>query len=266
MRRYGSDKPDLRIALELVDVAELVASCEFKVFTDWASNPDGRVAALRLPGGAVLTRKQIDEAAAHAAKHGAKGLAWMKVEDLAKGREGVNSPIAKFLDDATLQSLLQATAAQAGDILFFGAGPWKIGVRLHGRAADQGREGRRTGGEHLGAAVGHRLPDVRIRRRGAALRGAAPPVHRAEGRRRRRPGRQCPHRGQPRLRHGAQRQRDRRRLGAHPSLGHAEHGVRPARHRPRTRRRPSSASCSRRCATARRRTAASPSASTASPR
>ena len=125
MRRYGSDKPDLRIALELVDVAELVESCEFKVFTDWASNPDGRVAALRLPGGAVLSRKQIDEAAAHAARHGAKGLAWMKVEDLAKGREGINSPIAKFLDDATLQALLQATAAQAGDILFFGAGPWK---------------------------------------------------------------------------------------------------------------------------------------------
>ncbi len=125
MRRFGSDKPDLRIALELVDVAELVKGCEFKVFTDWANHADGRVAALRLPGGATLSRKQIDDNAAHAAKYGAKGLAWLKVEDLGKGREGVNSPIAKFLDDATLRALLKATDAQTGDLLFFGAGPWK---------------------------------------------------------------------------------------------------------------------------------------------
>ena len=76
MRRYGSDKPDLRIALELVDVAELVKDCEFKVFTDAANDADGRVAALRIPGGAALSRKQIDEYAAHAAKYGAKGLAY----------------------------------------------------------------------------------------------------------------------------------------------------------------------------------------------
>jgi aspartyl-tRNA synthetase len=125
MRRYGSDKPDLRIALELVDVATLVKDCEFKVFTDWASNPEGRVAALRLPGGATLSRKQIDECAAHAAKHGAKGLAWMRVDDLSRGREGVNSPIAKFLDEPTLLTLLQSTHAQTGDLVFFGAGPWK---------------------------------------------------------------------------------------------------------------------------------------------
>jgi aspartyl-tRNA synthetase len=125
MRRYGSDKPDLRIALELADVAELVKGCEFKVFTDWASHPEGRVAALRVPGGAELSRKQIDDCAAHAAKHGAKGLAWMKVTDLAKGREGITSPIAKFLDDATLNAVLDATRAQSGDIVFFGAGPWK---------------------------------------------------------------------------------------------------------------------------------------------
>ena len=125
MRRYGSDKPDLRIALELVDVALLVKDSGFKVFTDWASHEDGRVAALRLPGGATLSRKQIDEAAAHAAKHGAKGLAWMRVDDLAKGREGINSPIGKFLDDATLFAVLSATGAQTGDLVFFGAGPWK---------------------------------------------------------------------------------------------------------------------------------------------
>jgi aspartyl-tRNA synthetase len=102
-----------------------VKNCEFKVFTDWANNADGRVAALRLPGGATLSRKQIDEAGAHAAKHGAKGLAWMRVDDLAKGREGVNSPIAKFLDDATLAALLSQTGAQSGDLVFFGAGTWK---------------------------------------------------------------------------------------------------------------------------------------------
>jgi len=125
MRRYGSDKPDLRIDLELVDVAELVKSCEFKVFTDWANHAEGRVAALRLPGGATLSRKQIDECAVYAGRHGAKGLAWLRVDDLAKGRDGINSPIAKFLDDATLQALLAATGAQTGDLVFFGAGPWK---------------------------------------------------------------------------------------------------------------------------------------------
>jgi len=125
MRRYGSDKPDLRIALELVDVAGLVKNSEFKVFTDWASHEDGRVVALRAPGGATLSRKQIDDYAAHAAKYGAKGLAWMKVEDAGKGREGINSPIAKFLDDATLVALLAATQAQSGDLLFFGAATYK---------------------------------------------------------------------------------------------------------------------------------------------
>ncbi|MBS3895312.1 aspartate--tRNA ligase [Silanimonas sp.] len=125
MRRYGSDKPDLRIAWELIDIAELVKHCEFKVFTDWANHNDGRVAALRVPGGASLSRKQIDDYGAFCAKYGAKGLAWMKVESRAKGREGVNSPIAKFLDDATLNAVLDAAEAQDGDLLFFGAGTWK---------------------------------------------------------------------------------------------------------------------------------------------
>ncbi|MBA8882584.1 aspartate--tRNA ligase [Dokdonella fugitiva] len=126
MRRYGSDKPDLRIALEFTDVAELVKGCEFKVFTDWANHADGRVVALRAPGGAQFSRKQIDDYAAHAAKFGAKGLAWMKIEDAAKGREGINSPIAKFLDDATLAAIVQATGAQTGDAIFFGASTWKV--------------------------------------------------------------------------------------------------------------------------------------------
>jgi aspartyl-tRNA synthetase len=125
MRRYGSDKPDLRIDLELVDIADIVKNCEFKVFTDWASHEEGRVAALCVPAGAVLSRKQIDDLGVYCVRYGAKGLAWMKVEDLAKGREGVNSPIAKFLDDATLQSILSATKANTGDIILFGAGAWK---------------------------------------------------------------------------------------------------------------------------------------------
>jgi aspartyl-tRNA synthetase len=117
MRRYGSDKPDLRIALELVDVAELVKN--------WANHAEGRVAVLRVPGGAALSRKQIDDLGAYCAKYGAKGLAWLKIEDLAKGREGMASPIAKFLDDASLTAVLQACQADNGDILFFGAGAYK---------------------------------------------------------------------------------------------------------------------------------------------
>ena len=125
MRRYGSDKPDLRIEGELVDVADMVKDLEFKVFSGPANDADGRVAALRVPGGADLSRKQIDDLAAHAAKFGAKGLAWLKVQDASKGLQGVNSPIAKFLDEATLARMLQKTCAQDGDALLFGAGKWK---------------------------------------------------------------------------------------------------------------------------------------------
>ncbi|MDE2085981.1 MAG: aspartate--tRNA ligase, partial [Xanthomonadaceae bacterium] len=125
MRRYGSDKPDLRIALELVDVAEALKQVEFKVFAEPANDPAGRVAALRVPGGAALSRKEIDGLAEYVAKYGAKGLAWIKVDDLAKGREGVNSPVAKFLDDAALDAVLKATRAESGDIVFIGAGKWK---------------------------------------------------------------------------------------------------------------------------------------------
>jgi len=118
MRRYGSDKPDLRIALELVDVAELVKDSEFKVFTDWAGVDGGRVAALRIPGGATLSRKQIDEYAAHAAKYGAKGLAYVKLSESGE----VTSPIAKFFGEDAFASLLKAVEAGNGDIVFFGAG------------------------------------------------------------------------------------------------------------------------------------------------
>jgi aspartyl-tRNA synthetase len=125
MTRYGSDKPDLRIGMKLVDIADAVKQVEFKVFAEPANDPNGRVVALRVPGGAELSRKQIDDFAAYAAKFGAKGVAWLKVIEAAKGLQGVNSPVAKFLDEATLKSILQATAAQDGDLLLFGAGKWK---------------------------------------------------------------------------------------------------------------------------------------------
>jgi aspartyl-tRNA synthetase len=125
MRRYGSDKPDLRIALELVDVADALKGVEFKVFAEPANDPAGRVAALRVPGGAALSRKDIDGLTEYVARYGAKGLAWIKVEDRTKGREGVSSPVAKFLDDAALEAVLSATGAQTGDIVFVGAGKWK---------------------------------------------------------------------------------------------------------------------------------------------
>ncbi|UGB46205.1 aspartate--tRNA ligase [Frateuria edaphi] len=125
MRRYGSDKPDLRIALELVDVADALKGVEFKVFAEPANDPAGRVAALRVPGGTALSRKDIDGLTEYVARYGAKGLAWIKVEDRAKGREGVSSPVAKFLDDTALEAVLAATGAQTGDIVFIGAGKWK---------------------------------------------------------------------------------------------------------------------------------------------
>ena len=120
MRRYGSDKPDLRIALELMDVAELVKDSEFTVFTAAANDPDGRVAALRIPGGASLSRKQIDEYAAHAAKYGAKGLAYVKLDE----QGVVNSPIAKFFSEESFVALLDAVGVRNGDIAFFGAGAY----------------------------------------------------------------------------------------------------------------------------------------------
>ena len=125
MRRFGSDKPDLRIPLELVDIAEAVKHVEFKVFSGPANDPAGRVAALRVPGAAVLSRKEIDGLTDYAAKYGAKGLAWLKVDDLGKGRDGINSPVAKFLDDTALEQVLTLTDAATGDIVFFGAGAWK---------------------------------------------------------------------------------------------------------------------------------------------
>ncbi|MGV6988878.1 aspartate--tRNA ligase [Testudinibacter sp. P80/BLE/0925] len=126
MRRFGSDKPDLRNPLELVDVADLLKEVEFKVFNEPANDPKGRVAALRVPNGATLTRKQIDEYTQFVAIYGAKGLAWLKVNDIAAGIDGVQSPIAKFLSAEVLSAVLARLDAQNGDIIFFGSDRYNI--------------------------------------------------------------------------------------------------------------------------------------------
>ncbi len=121
MRRFGSDKPDLRIPLEMVDVADLVKTCDFKVFAGPANDPAGRVAALRLPKGGEMPRSEIDDCTAYVARYGAKGLAYIKVNDTAKGKEGLQSPIVKFLSDEAIKGILSRTGAQDGDLIFFGA-------------------------------------------------------------------------------------------------------------------------------------------------
>jgi aspartyl-tRNA synthetase len=126
MRRYGSDKPDLRIELELIDVADLVRGCEFKVFAGPAADPNGRVTALCVPQGGRFTRKEIDDYTAYVARFGAKGLAYVKVNETAKGRDGLQSPILKFLSDAAVKGILERTAAKDGDLIFFGADSGRI--------------------------------------------------------------------------------------------------------------------------------------------
>jgi aspartyl-tRNA synthetase len=126
MRRYGSDKPDLRVPLELVDVADLVANCDFKVFAGPAKDAAGRVAALRVPGGGAMPRSQIDEYTAYVARYGARGLAYIKVNERAKGRDGLQSPIVKFLDEAAVKGILERTGAADGDLVFFGADRAKV--------------------------------------------------------------------------------------------------------------------------------------------
>jgi aspartyl-tRNA synthetase len=121
MQRFGTDKPDLRIPLELVEVADLMESVEFKVFAGPAQDPEGRVTALRLPAGAELSRKAIDDYTAYVGRFGAKGLAYIKVNDIKAGREGLQSPILKFLPDDAISEIMARTGAEDGDLVFFGA-------------------------------------------------------------------------------------------------------------------------------------------------
>jgi aspartyl-tRNA synthetase len=121
MRRFGSDRPDLRCPLELVDVADLMDGVEFKVFSGPAKDPKGRVVAMRVPQGFELSRKDIDDYTKFVSIYGAKGLAYIKVNDIAQGREGLQSPILKFLPDTAVAGIMSRTAAQNGDLIFFGA-------------------------------------------------------------------------------------------------------------------------------------------------
>jgi aspartyl-tRNA synthetase len=126
MMRFGSDKPDLRNPLELVEIKDLVADSEFKVFAAPARDPKCRVAALRVPGGATIPRSAIDAYTALVGQFGARGLAWIKVNDKAKGRDGLQSPIVKNLSDSALEGILSRTGAQDGDLIFFGADKFKV--------------------------------------------------------------------------------------------------------------------------------------------
>ena len=126
MNRYGSDKPDLRIDLELVEVADVLTNVDFKVFSGPAKDPNSRVTALRVPKGSELTRKQIDEYTKYVGIYGARGLAYIKVNEKALGREGLQSPIVKFIPDEALAVILDRTGAEDGDLIFFGADKAKV--------------------------------------------------------------------------------------------------------------------------------------------
>ena len=121
MLRYGTDRPDLRIPLELVDLGDVMQAVEFKVFAGPANDPGGRVAALRVPGGSDISRKDIDGYTDYVGKYGARGLAYIKVNDVAAGREGLQSPILKFLPDDVVEAIVARTGAETGDLIFFGA-------------------------------------------------------------------------------------------------------------------------------------------------
>ena len=126
MQRFGTDRPDLRNPLELIDVSDVMKEVEFKVFSGPANMADGRVAALHLPGGSELTRKEIDDLTAFVGNYGARGLAYIKVNDETNGREGLQSPILKFLPDNVVEAIMQRTGAKAGDLIFFGADKAKV--------------------------------------------------------------------------------------------------------------------------------------------
>ncbi len=121
MLRFGTDRPDLRIGLELTELTDVMKAVEFKVFASPANHPDGRVAALAVPNGSQITRSQIDSYTEFVAKYGAGGLAYIKINDISQGREGLQSPILKFLPDEVLNEIITRTGVQAGDLVFFGA-------------------------------------------------------------------------------------------------------------------------------------------------
>ena len=126
MRLYGSDKPDLRVKLEFTDLTDVMQDVDFKVFAQAATTEGSRVVALRVPGGGAISRSEIDNYTKFVAIYGAKGLAWIKVNDIAAGRDGLQSPIVKNIHDAALAEMVKRTGAQNGDLIFFGADRTKV--------------------------------------------------------------------------------------------------------------------------------------------
>src|SRR5699024_8801956 len=147
IRRFGSDKPDLRNPLELVDIGDLLAQVQFKVFSGPANDPQGRVAALRVPGGVGLSRREIDEYTKYVSIYGAQGLAYIKVSDIDDVAEGLQSPILKYLTTEAIEGILARTEARTGDIIFFGADKASIVNEALGALREIGRASCRERGE-----------------------------------------------------------------------------------------------------------------------
>ena len=249
MRRFGSDKPDLRVTLELTEVTDAVKDVAFKVFAGVANSEDGRVAALRIPGGATLTRGEIDDYTEFVDIYGARGLAYIKVNDVSQLNEtGLQSPIVKNLHEAALKAIIERTGAQSGDLIFFGADKAKVVNDALGALRSKiGHEKGYLNGKAWEPLWVVDFPmfeyDEEDKRWTACHHPFTAPRTSTstllEDR-----SRQVPGQG---LRPGAQRLGNRRRLGAYPPRRRAGNGVRGAQHRPRGSSRPSSASCSTRC-------------------
>ena len=236
MARYGSDKPDLRVKLAFTELTDVMKTVDFKVFSGPANAKDGRVVALRVPKGASISRSEIDAYTQFVAIYGAKGLAWIKVNDVKAGREGLQSPIVKNLHDEAIAAILERTGAQDGDLIFFGADRAKIVNDAIGALRVK------IGHSEFGKANGLfeagwqplwvlDFPIVRVRRGREALGGPASPVHLAQGWPRGSAGVRSGRLHRQGLRPGAQRLGNGRGLGAYPPRGRAEQGVPGAGHR-----------------------------------
>jgi aspartyl-tRNA synthetase len=177
MRDYGVDKPDLRVPLKLAELTDIVKDVDFKVFSGPANAGGGRVAALCVPGGGTLTRGEIDGYTDYVRGLGAKGLAWIKVNALDKGAEGLQSPIVKFFPLPVLNEILSRTKAKAGDLIFFGADKAEACNACLGALRQKIGHEARPRGERLAAALGGGFPDVRVRRGIQAMESPPPSVY-----------------------------------------------------------------------------------------
>ena len=222
-RVYGSDKPDLRVSLELTELTDAMKNVAFKVFSDGQRMPRTAASpACCVPGGGdALSRGEIDAYTEFVGIYGAKGLAYIKFNEIAKGRDGMQSPIVKNLSDAALNAIVERTAAKDGDLIFFGAGAAKVVERCAGRAARENRPRARVCAGRMAAAVGAGLSDVRVGRGRQTLERDASSVYRAGRWSRRFARSRSRQRARQGARHGAQRLGDRRRLGAYPPPGRA---------------------------------------------